>query len=114
MTYSKSQKSILACKLADIVLDLAECQFPLTGDPADLSSAPTVEGSKIFKGRLKFHRSECYKIDPYKSLEEYVPAYYDKETYYYENAGVEDIDEDFFEEEGEMEAFLKQLKEERI
>jgi len=81
-------------------------------DPSDLSCAPPVEGCKISKGRSKFHRHECYNIGPYKTTEEYVLAYYDKEIYYYENATVEDF-EDTFEETQSRETFVKHLKEER-
>lgn len=115
MTYTPFQKADIAYKLASIVLDLAEIRFPLIGglNPIDFSCAPTVEGCKIFKGRRKFHRPECYNIGPYKSIEEYVRAYYDKEIYYYSNGSINDFDDDLIREERQRENWIAQLKEKR-
>ncbi|KAJ2996792.1 hypothetical protein NUW58_g857 [Xylaria curta] len=97
MSLGLAQKHSLAYALASIFVDLAELRFDLIGglNPNDWSSAPTVEGSKLFKGRYKFHQHDCYHIGPYKSTKEYVLASYDKEIYYYTHAN-EDIDMAFF------------------
>ncbi|KAI0546734.1 kinase-like domain-containing protein [Xylaria curta] len=98
MSLSHSQKETLAQSLAKILADLAEVQFDMIGglDPNDWSLSPTVEGCKLFKGRGKFHRNECYAIGPYKSTKEYILSCYDREIYYYTHAPGEDIDEDLF------------------
>ncbi|KAH8599529.1 kinase-like domain-containing protein [Bisporella sp. PMI_857] len=115
MTYTSAEKTSIAHKIASIVLDLAEIRFPSIGglDPIGFSCAPTVEGCKIFKGRRNFHRQECYDIGPYKSVEEYVRAYYDKEIYYYSNGVISDFDDDSIEEESQRNKWIAQLKERR-
>ncbi|KAJ8128874.1 hypothetical protein O1611_g4760 [Lasiodiplodia mahajangana] len=97
MSLTYPQKNSLAQKLAATIVDLAEIRFDRIGglDPTDFSLAPTVEGCKLFKGRGKFHRNECYPIGPYKSTKEYILNCYDREIYYYTHAK-EDIDEDTF------------------
>lgn len=98
MTLTFSQKEHMARKLAKILVDLAEVQFDMIGglDPLDFSPAPTVEGSKLFKGRGKFHKQECYPIGPYKSTKEYILSCYEREIYYYTHASDEQIDADLF------------------
>ncbi|RWA13096.1 hypothetical protein EKO27_g2011 [Xylaria grammica] len=68
------QKDTMAQKLAGIIVDLTEVRFDMIGglNPEDFSSTPTVEGCKLFKGRGKFHRDECYQVGPYKSTKEYI------------------------------------------
>ncbi|KAI0532845.1 kinase-like domain-containing protein [Xylaria digitata] len=114
MSLSNPQKENIAQKLATMTVDLAEVRFDLIGglNPIDFSSAPTVEGSKLFKGRGKFHRNECYPIGPYKSTKEYILNCYDREIYYYSHASDEDIDADFF-SEVTVPDFVKTLTEER-
>ncbi|RYC55480.1 hypothetical protein CHU98_g10724 [Xylaria longipes] len=98
MTLTPSQKENLAQGLAKILVDLAEVQFDMIGglNPTNGSSAPTVEGCKLFKGRDQFHRNECYPIGPYRTTKEYILSCYDREIYYYTHATDEDIDADFF------------------
>jgi Phosphotransferase enzyme family len=81
-------------------------------DPKDFSAAPTVEGSKLFKGRGKFHKNECYPIGPYKSTKDYMLACYDKEIYYYTHASEGDIDTDLFEDTSVTD-FIEQLNKKR-
>ena len=52
---SEDQKEALAKEVAKLVVNLSETRFDKIGgmSPA-LESAPTVEGSKLFKGRV-FH-----------------------------------------------------------
>ncbi|TGJ88489.1 hypothetical protein E0Z10_g375 [Xylaria hypoxylon] len=113
MSLTPSQKGKVAQKLATILVDLTEIQFDLIGglNPTDLSSAPTVEGCKIFKGRGKFHRNECYPIGPYQTTKEYILSCYDREIYYYNHA-TEDIDADLF-GDVPVQAFVENLKRER-
>ncbi|KAJ8119876.1 hypothetical protein ONZ43_g3272 [Nemania bipapillata] len=113
MSLTPCQKNNMAQKLAAILVDLAEVRFDLIGglNPADFSSAPTVEGCKIFKGRGKFHRNDCYPIGPYKSTKEYILSCYDREIYYYTNAA-QDIDLDLF-VDVTAQAFVEDLKKKR-
>ncbi|KAI0542822.1 hypothetical protein GGR58DRAFT_496931 [Xylaria digitata] len=114
VTFKRSvQKEAFARKLATITVDLAEVQFGVIGglDAATFSSAPTVDGPKLFKGRHKFHRNECYTIGPYHSTKEYILACYDREIYYYSNVSA-DIDTSFFEETS-VQAFIDQLQAKR-
>ncbi|KAI0865940.1 kinase-like domain-containing protein [Xylaria cubensis] len=114
MSLSPSEKENLAQLLANIMVDLAEVQFDMIGglDPTDWSPAPTVEGCKLFKGRGKFHRNECYPIGPYKSTKEYILSCYDREIYYYTHATSEDIDEEFFVDIS-VQDFVEELREKR-
>ncbi|KAI1414097.1 kinase-like domain-containing protein [Hypoxylon sp. FL1857] len=98
MSLDASQKESLAQKLAAATVDLAQVQFNEIGglDPIDMSPAPTVEGCKLFKGRAKFHREECYPIGPYSTTKEYILAGYEREIYYYTHASRDDIDEGLF------------------
>ncbi|KAI0906970.1 kinase-like domain-containing protein [Ustulina deusta] len=113
MSLTPSQKDSVAQRLATILVDLAEVRFDLIGglNPTDLSSAPTVEGCKLFKGRGKFHRNECYPIGPYKSTKEYILSCYDREIYYYSHA-TKDIDVDLF-EDVTVQEFAETLRQKR-
>ncbi|KAI0867393.1 kinase-like domain-containing protein [Hypoxylon argillaceum] len=97
MSLAPAQKDSLAQKISTIVADLAEVHFDLIGglNPLDWSIAPTVEGCKLFKGRGKFHRNDCYPIGPYKSTKDYILSCYDREIYYYTHA-TDNIDADLF------------------
>ncbi|KAI1117696.1 kinase-like domain-containing protein [Nemania sp. NC0429] len=114
MSLNPIRKWILAHKLAKITVDLADIEMGTIGglDPATLSSAPTVEGAKIFKGRHKFHKPECYPIGPYGSTREYILACYDREIYYYSHATAADIDTSLFEKTS-IQSFIDQLWEKR-
>lgn len=100
MTLTYSQKTSFSQKLASMFVDLLEVRSDMISGlhPAGLSPSPTVEGCKIFKGRHKFHRDECYPIGPYKSTKEYILSSYDREIHYYTHASDKDIDMDFFDE----------------
>ncbi|KAI0107734.1 kinase-like domain-containing protein [Nemania sp. FL0031] len=113
MSLTDTEKHSLAEKLAAITVDLAEIQFDQIGglDPTDYSLSPTVEGCKLFKGRGKFHRNECYHIGPYKSTKEYILSCYDREIYYYTHAE-NDIDPDHF-LDVTREKFIEDLKKKR-
>jgi hypothetical protein len=114
MSFTESQKDSIAYALAVILVDLVQVRFDMIGglNPEDFTMAPTVEGSKLFSGRGKFHKRECYHIGPYKTTKEYILACYDKEIYYYTHASEDDIDADLF-EEITVEQFVEQLKRER-
>lgn len=114
MSLNPVRKWILAHELAKITVDLADVEFGMIGglDPTTFSSAPTVEGPKIFKGRHRFHRPECYPIGPYRSTREYILACYDREIYYYSHAPAADIDTSLFEETS-VQSFIDQLREKR-
>ena len=119
-------------RIAEIIVHMGETRFDMiggfTGDKNCLLG-PTVEGSKLFKGRVsspflylllaadgngqgKFHSNDCYHIGPYKSTKEYVLACYDKEIYYYTHASPSDIDSNLF-EDTPLELFVQQLRDER-
>ncbi|KAI0415241.1 kinase-like domain-containing protein [Xylaria grammica] len=108
------QKETMAQKLAGIIVDLTEVRFDMIGglNPEDFSSTPTVEGCKLFKGRGKFHRNECYQIGPYKSTKEYILSCYDREIYYYTHGTEEDIDAEAF-TDVTVEEFVESLREEQ-
>lgn len=114
MTFTESQKDIITHELATIFVDLMQVRFQMIGglDPGNFIAAPTVEGSKLFKGRSKFPKNECYPIDPYKSTKDYMRACCDKEIYYYTHASEGDIDTDLFEDTSVMD-FVEQLKKKR-
>ncbi|KAK0108274.1 hypothetical protein ONS95_003092 [Cadophora gregata] len=114
MTFTTTQKETIARSLATIVVDLTEVRFSKIGglDHVRFVSAPPVEGSKLFKGRGKFHKNECYPIGPYSSTKEYMLACYDKEIFYYSNADRDDIDESLFEDISVAD-FVAQLQERR-
>lgn len=114
MSLNPIRKWILAHKLARITVELADVEFGMIGglDPTTFSLAPTVEGSKIFKGRHKFHKQECYPIGPYHSTKEYIMACYDREIYYYSHAPAADIDPGLFEKTS-VQSFIDQLREKR-
>jgi Phosphotransferase enzyme family len=114
MTFTESQKDSIARKLAIIVVDLVQVRFDMIGglDPEGFIAAPTVEGPKLFKGRGKFHKNECYPISPYKTTKDYILACYDKEIYYYTHASKDDIDADLFEDTS-ITDFVEQLNRKR-
>ncbi|KAI0155020.1 kinase-like domain-containing protein [Xylariaceae sp. FL1272] len=114
MTLDAPQKEVFAHKLAKTLVELAEVQFDKIGglDPVTFSPAPTVEGVKIFKGRGRFHRNDCYSIGPYATTKEYILACYDREMYYYNHATAEDLDCDLFEGQS-VQSFVSQLQERR-
>lgn len=100
MNLTSDQKQSVAKSLAAITVDIAEVRFDKIGglEPTTLEPGPTVEGSKLFKGRGEFHSREYYHIGPYMSTKEYVLACYDREICYYSQAshhGI-DIDSDLF------------------
>jgi hypothetical protein len=105
---------LIAHELAAIFVALVQVRFDMIGglNPEDFTAAPTVEGSKIFKGRGKFHQNECYPIGPYKTTKEYILACYDKEIYYYTHASEDEIDADLF-EDTTVEGFVEQLRKKR-
>ncbi|KDR66039.1 hypothetical protein GALMADRAFT_148205 [Galerina marginata CBS 339.88] len=109
--YTEDEKQQVAQQIADIIVNMGEIHFDqigsFTGD-AGVLLGPTVEGSKLFKGRAKFHSRECYDIGPYKNTKDYVLACYDKEIYYYTHAPTSDIDCDLFEDKS-LQDFVHQL-----
>ncbi|KAI0468062.1 kinase-like domain-containing protein [Xylaria cf. heliscus] len=112
MALTPPQKENLAQQLAKILVDLAEVEFDMIGglDPTDFSSAPTVEGYKLFMGRGKFHRNEYYPIGPYRSTKEYILSCYDREICYYTNRRNEDMDdEDLVADVPMLDDFIQQL-----
>ncbi|KAG1720999.1 hypothetical protein EDB19DRAFT_1917601 [Suillus lakei] len=64
----------VAQKIAEIIVDMAETRFSGIGGFSSGTSytlGPTVEGSKLFKGRGRVHSNRCYPIGPYKTIKEY-------------------------------------------
>ncbi|KAF7515208.1 hypothetical protein G7054_g14694 [Neopestalotiopsis clavispora] len=114
MSLNMTEKESMALQLASITVDLAEVQFEMIGglDTTTFKPAPTVEGPKLFKGRYKFHNSECYHIGPYQSTKEYILACYDREIHYYTHASADDIYMDLFEDIS-VPAFVDRLREKR-
>ncbi|KAF8805341.1 hypothetical protein BYT27DRAFT_7104806, partial [Phlegmacium glaucopus] len=113
--FSETEKGHVAQRIAEIIVDMGEMRFDGIGGftgGKDCLLGPTVEGSKLFKGRSKFHSNNCYDIGPYKSTKEYVLACYDKEIYYYTHASASDIDSDLFEDMS-VERFVAQLRDKR-
>ncbi|KIK40673.1 hypothetical protein CY34DRAFT_806970 [Suillus luteus UH-Slu-Lm8-n1] len=113
--YTEMEKHAVAQKIAEIIVDMAETRFSAIGgfaSPTSSTLGPTVEGSKLFKGRGKFHSNRCYPIGPYKTTKEYILACYDKEIYYYTHAPASDIDSDFFEVTS-LEDFVQQLRDKK-
>ncbi|KAG2088374.1 uncharacterized protein F5147DRAFT_781011 [Suillus discolor] len=113
--YTEAEKHSVALKIAEIIVDMAETRFSAIGgfaSPTSYALGPTVEGSKLFKGRGKFHSNICYPIGPYKTTKEYILACYDKEIYYYTHAPTSDIDSDFFELTS-VEDFVQQLRDKK-
>jgi len=82
MAFTPSQKLSITNQLATMIVDLAEVPFDMIGglEPETFTLGPTVEGSKLFKGRGKFHSHGCYPIGPYRSTKEYILACYDRES----------------------------------
>ncbi|KAG1871788.1 hypothetical protein DFJ58DRAFT_696765 [Suillus subalutaceus] len=113
--YTETKKHSVALKIAEIIVDMAETRFSAIGgfaSPISYTLGPTIEGSKFFKGRSKFHSNRCYPIGPYKTAKEYILACYDKEIYYYTHAPPSDIDSDLFEITS-LEDFVQQLRAEK-
>ncbi|KAG2750471.1 hypothetical protein P692DRAFT_20729471, partial [Suillus brevipes Sb2] len=84
--YTETEKHAVALKIAEIIVDMAETHFSAIGgfaSPAGSILGPTIEESKLIKGRGKFHSNKCYPIGPYKTTKGYILACYDKEIYYY-------------------------------
>ena len=54
--YTQTEKGLVALKIAEIVVDMAEMHFSSIGGFANcigsFASGPTMEGSKLFKGRV--------------------------------------------------------------
>lgn len=97
MTYRSEEKETVAGKIAELIVHMGELRFDkIAGISPTGKPAPTVEGHKLFKGRDRFHRRECYDIGPYSSTEQYVLAQYDKEIYYHLHADATMFDGDFF------------------
>ncbi|KAI1296117.1 kinase-like domain-containing protein [Xylaria venustula] len=110
MSLTPTQKENVAQKLAVTLVDLSELSFDKIGglNPVDFSSAPTVESCKLFKGRGKFHRPDCYPIGPYKTTKEYILSSYEREIHYYSHA-TDDIDSSFFDDVS-VEEFVDELR----
>ncbi|KAG2124172.1 kinase-like domain-containing protein [Suillus clintonianus] len=112
--YTETEKHSVALTIAEIIVDMGETRFSAIGGFVSGTSTlgPTVEGSKIFKGRDKFHSNRCYPIGPHKTTKEYILACYDKEIYYYTHAPASDIDSDLFEHTS-LEDFVQHLRDKR-
>ena len=109
-TYDEATKTAVARQIAQVVVECAETTFDnIGGLMLDHTIGPTVEGTKLFKGRTKFHSPSCYDIGPYRTTKDYVLACYDKEIYYYSHAAEEDIEDGFFGDVS-VEAFVKTLQ----
>jgi hypothetical protein len=53
--YTETEKHAVALKIAEIIVDMAETRFSAIGgfaSPAGSILGPTIEGSKLFKGRV--------------------------------------------------------------
>lgn len=113
--FTENEKYQVSQRIAEIIVNMGEMRFDgiggFTGGKNCLLG-PTVEGSKLFKGRDKFHSNNYYHIGPYKSTKEYVLACYDKEIYYYTHASASDIDSDLF-QDTPLELFVQQLRDKR-
>lgn len=111
--YTEEEKEAVAVKLAKIVAEMMEIRFDgIGGILPDGKLGPTVEGSKILKGRNKFHAMENYNIGPYNSSREYVNSYLDKEIHYFSTATSFDMDYNF--EKTPLSVFLTDLNAQRI
>lgn len=109
-TYSEPQKLSVIREISNMIVVMASITFSGIGGLAlSHTLGPTIEGSKLFKGRDKFHRSSCYDIGPYPSTHAYVLACYAKEIYYYAHAPDEDVDMEWFEKTSRP-AFVKELQ----
>ena len=97
--YTQSEKEEVARKVAELIVGMGELRFDAIGGMTpDGTVGPTVEGCKLFKGRDAFHRTDCYDVGPYYSIQQYILAYYDKEIHYYSHADAEVLDQDLFED----------------
>ncbi|KAG1879931.1 hypothetical protein F4604DRAFT_1954235 [Suillus subluteus] len=113
--YTETEKHSVALKIAEIIVDMAGTRFSAIGgfaSPISYTLGPTIEGSKFFKGRSKFHSNRCYPTGLYKTTKEYILAYYDKDIYYYTHAPASDIDSDLFDITS-LEDFVQQLRAEK-
>jgi len=113
--YTEMEKGLVALKIAEILVDMGELRFSGIGGFTGCTThslGPTVEGSKLYKGRGRFHSDECYPIGPYKTTKAYVLAYYDKEIYYYTHAPASDIDTALFQHTS-LEYFVQELRDKR-
>lgn len=110
--YSRGEKETVAVKLANIIAEMVEIRFDkIGGILPDGNLGPTVEGSKISKGRGKFHAMENYNIGPYRSSREYAHSYLEKEIHYFSTAASLDTDYNF--EGAPLATFLADLKSQR-
>lgn len=111
--YSEEEKDAVAVKLAEIIVEMVETRFDKIGGimPND-KLGPTVERSKILKGRNKFHAMENYNIGPYCSSSEYAHSYLDKEIHYFSSTNSFDTDYNF--EKTPLPTFVAELKAQRI
>jgi hypothetical protein len=58
--YTQREKGLVALKIAEIVVNMGEIRFSSIGGFTTFSSytlGPTVEGSKLFRGRVSLRRS---------------------------------------------------------
>lgn len=111
--YSEEEKDVVAVKLAKIIVEMAEIRFDkIGGIMPDKNLGPTVERSKILKGRDKFHSRENYNIGPYRSSREYVCSYLDKEIHYFSSTNSFDTDYNF--EKTPLPTFVADLKAQRV
>lgn len=110
--YTTEEKEVVAVKLANIMVEMVEIRFDkIGGILPNEKLGPTVERSKIFKGRNKFHAIENYNIGPYCSSREYVNSYIDKEIHYFSSATSLDTDYNF--EKTPLPTFLADLNAQR-
>ncbi|KAG2097038.1 kinase-like domain-containing protein, partial [Suillus discolor] len=113
--YTEVEKHSVALTIAKIIVDMGETCFSAIGgfaSPTSYALGPTVEGSKLFKGRGKFHSNRCYPISPYKTTKEYILACYNKEIYHCTHAPASDIDSNFFELTS-VKDFVQQLRDKK-
>lgn len=132
-TYTEVDKLTAARQVAQIIVEMSEITFDRIGGlTLAYDIGPTVEGMKLFKGRVrslkvarlrayseltarlqdKFHSPDCYDIGPYDSMHDYVLACYDKEIYYYTHAPASTIDQSLF-DVVPRDQFVKSLQETR-
>ena len=58
--YTQTEKNLVAVKIAEMIVNMAEMRFSDIGGFTSRTICilgPTVEGSKLFKGRVSFRRS---------------------------------------------------------
>lgn len=114
MSFSETDKDDIARQIAELIVRLGELRFDCIGGMTPGGTlGPTVEGAKLFKGRSKFHDPACYDLGPYRSIQEYILAQYDKEIYYYTHASDDIVDQDLFCKVSQSD-YVEELKRERI